>query len=36
LRSLVAADAAALDRRVRLVVQALDPCVAFRIEVGNA
>jgi hypothetical protein len=36
LRSLDAADAAALDRRVRLVVQALDPCVAFRIEVGNA
>ncbi|HSO07614.1 MAG TPA: nickel-dependent hydrogenase large subunit [Pelomicrobium sp.] len=30
------ADAAALDRRARLLAQALDPCVAYRIEVGHA
>lgn len=29
-------DAAALDRRARLLAQALDPCVAYRIEVGHA
>lgn len=29
-------DAASLDRRTRLLAQALDPCVAYRIEVGHA
>jgi len=36
LRTIVADDGAALLQRARLAVQALDPCVAFRIEVGNA
>ena len=36
LAALAAEDAAALERRARLVVHALDPCVACRIEVGHA
>jgi hypothetical protein len=36
LRGLAAADEADLSRRARLAVQALDPCVACRIEIGHA
>jgi uptake hydrogenase large subunit len=36
LRGIVTDDGATLEQRVRLAVQALDPCVAFRIEVGHA
>jgi hypothetical protein len=36
LRGVVSEDRATLDEKVRLVVHALDPCVAFRIEVGDA
>ena len=36
LRTIVADDSDALEQRTRLAVQALDPCVAFRIEVGHA
>ena len=36
LRTIVADDGATLEQRTRLAVQALDPCVAFRIEVGHA
>jgi hypothetical protein len=31
-----AEDVSSLERKARLAVQALDPCVAFRIEVGHA
>ena len=34
--TIVADDSEALEQRTRLAVQALDPCVAFRIEVGHA
>ncbi|MFO1324413.1 MAG: nickel-dependent hydrogenase large subunit [Burkholderiales bacterium] len=36
LAGIAADDAVALERRARLVVHALDPCVACRIEVGHA
>lgn len=36
LSGLSAADAASLERKARLAVQALDPCVAFRIEISRA
>jgi len=36
LRTIVADDGEDLEQRMRLAVQALDPCVAFRIEVGHA
>ena len=36
LRTMVADDDETLEQRARLAVQALDPCVAFRIEVGHA
>ena len=36
LRTIVADDSETLEQKARLAVQALDPCVAFRIEVGHA
>ncbi len=36
LTGLAAADEGALEQRTRLAVQALDPCVGYRIEVGHA
>jgi coenzyme F420-reducing hydrogenase alpha subunit len=36
LAGLAAPDASALARNVRIAVQALDPCVACRVEVGHA
>jgi hypothetical protein len=36
LEALGAADRAELERRVDLIVQSLDPCVAYRVEVGHA
>lgn len=36
LESVRAADRAALERRVDLLVQSLDPCVAYSVEVGHA
>jgi len=36
LEALQVADRAALERRVDLLVQSLDPCVAYGIEVGHA
>jgi Ni,Fe-hydrogenase I large subunit len=36
LRRMVTDDRATLEQATRLAVQALDPCVGFRIEVGDA
>ena len=36
LRKLAAKDAEALERRATMTVQAFDPCVAYRIEIGHA
>jgi len=36
LRGVVARDSSMLERQTRLAVHGLDPCVAFRIEVGDA
>jgi uptake hydrogenase large subunit len=36
LEALSAADRAGLERRVDLIVQSLDPCVAYQVEVGHA
>jgi Ni,Fe-hydrogenase I large subunit len=36
LEALRIADRAALERRVGLLVQSLDPCVAYQVEVGHA
>ena len=36
LRKIVTANRATLEQATRLAVQALDPCVGFRIEVGHA
>jgi hypothetical protein len=36
LRQIVTDDGATLEQQARLAVQALDPCVAFRLEIGHA
>ena len=36
LMKLAAKDAVALERRAAMTVQAFDPCVAYRIEIGHA